>query len=419
MHWYLRILLLLLIVAPGLGVQGQASYRQGHIVKNNGDTLSGLVKESFTPRESKVCIFKEDKKSKVSKYYPGEIKSYGFTDDDYFESREVMIKGKPVQVFARVLLEGPMNLYYHGKNKEVLYHIEKEDDGEVVELANRDREVELESNWTYNIYRSYAEAKIPEYKNTLYFLFEDSEAARNQVGSLKYNDQSFINITKTYLNETCDEADCITYENDLRESRERFGVYSGVYVSKMFFEDGGAESLVRASIPVGVYYQLPLAFIHKRLFFQNELNYRHIQYDKLYNPPNETGYEKLEWDVIGIPLLLQYQISTGKISPMIGFGKELGIVVSSDVVAVTYDENIDEIITAEEHIYRIQKGSWFVDLGLDFELNTNLSLFTKLRVQRHQNKVIANQYENQFTFKVADGTMFETYSLAFYMGIRF
>lgn len=413
------LILLMLFVALGNDVNAQANFREGHIVFNNGETLSGLIRESFTPRKSKVCIFKEDKKAKKEKYYPEDIKSYGFTGDGQYESRIVVIKGQSELVFARVLLEGPVNLYYHGKNKEVLYHLEKEDNGEVIELVNRDREIELESNWTYNIFRTYEESKIPEYKNTLYFLFEDSQEAQKQVNDLKYNHKAFINITKTYLNETCDEPDCITYENDLRKVRERFGVYSGVYISAMSFEDGGAESLVRVSIPIGMYYQIPLSFIHNRLFFQNELIYRRIQYDPLYNIPNETIYEELEWDVIGIPLLLQYKLSTAKVSPVIGFGKELGFVVNSDIISITEDVFYDEIITATEHIYKYQKGSWFVDLGIDFELSSDFSIFTKFRLQRHQNKVIANKYENQFTFNVANGTMFETYSLAFYLGLKF
>jgi hypothetical protein len=146
-----------------------------------------------------------------------------------------------------------------------------------------------------------------------------------------------------------------------------------------------------------------------------------MEYDELYNIPNETIYSKLKWDVVGVPLSIQYRYSVKKVSPTIGFGKEFGFVVNSDIVAITEGKFPEDepIITSNEFIYKYQKGGWFLDLGCDFELNSRLSLFSNIRIQHYRNKVIADQYEDNFTFKVAEGTAFDTYSAALHIGVRF
>ena len=56
---------------------------------------------------------------------------------------------------------------------------------------------------------------------------------------------------------------------------------------------------------------------------------------------------------------------------------------------------------------------------MDYYVNRKLSLFSNIRIQHYQNKVISYHYEDQFTFKVADGTALETFSAALHVGVRF
>lgn len=420
MNRTLRLILLLLIAVPFNGVLGQANYMEGRMITLQKDTLFGLIKDGFTPRDSRVCIFKENKKAKPVKYYPSDLQSYQIYGGKYYVAKDVTVKGEETRVFTLVLLEGDLNLYHQRDDKEISYFIEK-DPGELIALVNRDREFELKSNWEYYGYTSYSDWKIPEYRDTLYDLFSDSREVQSQVYSVKYTPKSFMNITKAYVKETCQGGNCISYENQLRSTRERFGLFSGVFLSKIYFDDSGAESNVKTTVPVGVFYSIPLSFLHDRLSFQNEVIYKWMEYDELYNIPNETIYSKLKWDVVGVPLSIQYRYSVKKVSPTIGFGKEFGFVVNSDIVAITegiFPED-EPVITSNEFIYKHQKGGWFLDLGCDFELNSKLSLFSNIRIQHYRNKVIADQYEDNFTFKVAEGTVFDTYSAALHIGVRF
>ncbi len=338
----------------------------------------------------------------------------------YYAAKDVSVKGKIKRVFTLVLVEGELSLYHQTKDKEFSYYLET-DSGELIPLVNRDRNFKGQSDWIYKGYTTYNEAKIPIYKDTLYDFFSDTKRVQDQVYNVRYNSKAFMYITKAYLHETCKGSDCITYESKLNTTRERFGAFTGVFMSKIYFEDSGAESYVKATVPIGLFYTLPLSFLHERLTFQNELIYRMLEYNELYNPPNETQYTKLRWDVVGIPLSIQYNTSFNRVSPTIGFGKEIGFVVNSDIVAVTegkFPED-DPIVTSNEFIYRFQKGGWFLDLGCDYKLNNKISLFSNLRIQYYQNKVISDQYENQLTFKIAEGTRFDTFSAALHLGVRF
>ena len=420
MSQILRLILVPLMIIPLTGVFGQANYREGRVITVQNDTLYGLIKDGFTPRNSKVCIYKENKKAKAVKYYPGDLLSYQHAGGKYFDTKLVSVKGENKQVFTQVLLKGDINLYHQREDKETSYFLEK-GGGDLIPLVNRDREFERQSNWTYPGNRTYAESKIPEYKDTLFYLFSDISTVQSQVFSVKYTSKAFMDISKAYVDASCQGTDCISFEDKLLRTRERFGAYTGIFMSRIFFDDSGAESNVKTTIPLGIFYTIPLTFLHDRLSFQNELVYRYMEYKPFYNPPNVTDYKKLRWDVIGVPLSIQYRMSVKRISPTIGFGKEFGFVVYSDIIAETegvFPED-DPIVSSNEFIYRFQHRGWFLDIGCDFELNPKVSLFSNIRIQHYQNKVIANQYENKLTFNVAEGTLFDSYSAALYFGVRF
>jgi hypothetical protein len=141
----LSLIVLLVIVASLTEVYGQANFSEGRVITAQSDTLFGLIKDGFTPRNSKICIFKEDKKAKAIKYYPQDLKSYQIAGGVYYASKEVLVKDEIKQVFALVLLEGDLNLYHQREDKENSYFIQK-DQGELIALVNRDREYEITSN---------------------------------------------------------------------------------------------------------------------------------------------------------------------------------------------------------------------------------------------------------------------------------
>jgi len=258
MYRILRLILWLLIVAVPAGVNGQANFREGRLITSQNDTLYGLIKDGFTPRNSHVCIFKENKKAKAVKYYPNDLISYQITGEIYYAAKDVISKGEHKRVFTQVLLEGDLNLYHQPEDKENSYFLEKES-GTLIPLVNRDRDFDRDSNWKYRGYTTYEEAKIPEYKDTLYYLFRDSRVVQSQVNNVKYTPKSFMDITKTYVDATCGGSNCISYEDKLKRTQEKFGAYSGVFLSKIYFDDSGAGSYLKATLPIGIFYTILLS----------------------------------------------------------------------------------------------------------------------------------------------------------------
>ncbi|MEO7989451.1 MAG: hypothetical protein ABI663_07920 [Chryseolinea sp.] len=102
---------------------GQGDYRQGYIIKSNGDSISGYVGYRGKKSNYKSCLFKESKKGEKIRYSPSELKAYGIIDDRRFESKRVEIdSGRAEMRFIEIIIKGAVSLYSY-KN---IYFIEKD-----------------------------------------------------------------------------------------------------------------------------------------------------------------------------------------------------------------------------------------------------------------------------------------------------
>lgn len=87
-------------------------FREGYVILNNNDSISGLVSYSAGNKNLARCTFKLTRKSDPVYYSPEEIQSYGFFDDKKFVSLQHADVALPEgRVFVRVLAEGVLNLY--------------------------------------------------------------------------------------------------------------------------------------------------------------------------------------------------------------------------------------------------------------------------------------------------------------------
>jgi hypothetical protein len=65
----------------------QVGFRQGYIVKNNGDTLTGLVFYGMNGRFAEACRFKRFEIIREVTYGPDDLLAFGFRNGRHFESR--------------------------------------------------------------------------------------------------------------------------------------------------------------------------------------------------------------------------------------------------------------------------------------------------------------------------------------------
>jgi hypothetical protein len=416
MKYTLKSPAILAFLAIALSASGQASFRPGSIVTLQNDTVHGWIRDCGQSRDARVCLFKPDRKSEVVKYHPSEIKSYREDGRKYLVARDIPVRGDTLNVFTDVLLDGAVSLYFYRKDREMSYFIEK--DGELTTLINIDMSVQRRSEQGVYAYSNPVGVTVPLYQDTLYALFQDSEEAMKQIRGTGYDHESLMDLTRAYINETCEGDRCITYERDLRWPRDHFGLYSGVQFSKSMYADSDTESDLITTVPAGIFYNIPLSTINDRFAFQVETVYRRFSYDRFLNLPEGTLERIMEWDEVGIPLLFNYRLSVKRFSPLVGAGAELGFVVRSDVQYTEQSPIPGEIDVQDLFVYWLQRGL-FIDAGVDYALTPGLSLFANIRIQRQMNLVISNEYYNNFTFNNTMGDRFATYFAALHLGIRF
>ncbi|MFH0756220.1 MAG: hypothetical protein V2B15_02900 [Bacteroidota bacterium] len=412
------VLAIVLLMALATGVFGQMNYRKGRIITLNNDTIEGLVRDIGMLQSSKECLFKENRKAKPLAYLPGDLMGYELSGYKHYASKEWIRDGGYSRLFAEVLIRGDLSLYHNWRNKSLAYYLEN-DSGIQTGLQNVEFNLRRRSeNGYYATYGDQVQGFIPVYRDSLRSVFRDSENTYSQVEQVEYRMKPIMEITKSYLGETCEGEECITYEKNLRLTRDRFGIFAGVQLTQMFYSKSMVESLITPSYPVGIFYQIPLSLVSERISFQAEVLYRHLNYDPLCNLPIGHTERTLQTDVVGIPLLFHYRMSVHRFSPTLGLGNELGFVLGSDV-RYNYIDEEGEPVEDRYFVHSINKGGWFLDVGLDFDLSRDISLFTKLRIQSYRSKIIDNKVENNVTFKVAEGEEYFTYAAALYVGLKF
>ena len=80
-HWPgILVVALLACLVFSTAIQAQ-DFREGYVITNNGDSITGLVSYSAGNKNLARCTFKATRKSDVVYYSPAEVESYGFVGD--------------------------------------------------------------------------------------------------------------------------------------------------------------------------------------------------------------------------------------------------------------------------------------------------------------------------------------------------
>ena len=430
MNNYHGALLLVTLFVFGVGLNGQMNYKNAYIITSENDTIYGLINDGGGYMNSRVCLYKENKKSEPIRYYPGDIKAYRFIGDKYYSTKEVLINSKYIPVFTDVLIEGKVNLYHHWRNEEMSFYLEKES-GNPIGLLYKKAVIPVSSDSLKGLAKNegistsysakysnqnHTSVNIEYFKDTLRSIFANSDAALNQLETLKYKQKSMQNITRTYINETCEGNDCILYEKDLNKTKPFFGILSGVQLSKINFWastvrtdttveafQSPLESDMVPSVRFGILYNIPVSMINDRLSLQFELTANSIIYNQgTIRFPNYPVM-KLSMTTVSLPVLLKYTIPKRIASPAFAVGKETSFIVNSyiyDPKRIDPEDPNGGLL--KQVVHKNQRGGWFLEAGLSYKLGKNISMFSNIRVQTSHNMIVSKSHEyntsNQLTF---------------------
>lgn len=90
---------------------GQSDFRNGYVVLNHGDTISGLVNFKELGDE-KSCEFKSTQNPAAVTYLPNDIVGYGFIGGKVYRSRVVEVGSDSARIlFLELIVKGTLSLY--------------------------------------------------------------------------------------------------------------------------------------------------------------------------------------------------------------------------------------------------------------------------------------------------------------------
>jgi hypothetical protein len=256
-----------------LASKAQSDFRNGYIIKNDNDTLHGLIDYRGVKSNARKCVFKKDPNSESHVFTPGELTGFQFMNSKYYVSKFINAGSAPEQLFVECLIKGIVGIYYY-RDFDGEHYLIEDKDGRLYELKNDKREVVVGDS------KYYKESK--EYVGVLKAVLKDSPTTSRRVESMDLNHKSLVNIVHDYHNEVCRDQDCLSYTTKLPRSKSRLGVVVGLnrlsisetgeFSDDFFYlKNSRFESRIYPSI--GIFYKVNMPFIDERLHFQYEGTY--------------------------------------------------------------------------------------------------------------------------------------------------
>jgi hypothetical protein len=382
------LFLLLVFLLPGKEVRGQKIFREGYIVKKNGESLYGLVQYSANQDVPSVCIFKRFDIARVVNYSPNEILAFGYKNGNRYESNEINNK----KSFLEVFIMGEITLY-HSKSK---YYIEKDHTG-LIELNN--------GPVTYkSVGESKAFTKLPEF---LRYITEGKTGTISDRFNLKkeiipliisYNKES----GKSYYvyNRTITEKQISQKVIESENSINKFSLISGANLYTLNIKpntdnysisptDFLLNPKLETSLTWGLTYERQLSRKSDKFSLRLDLLYTKQTFYSYGKRPNNVGGTTIDdanfgFTGIKFPLLLQYSITGRRIIPYFNTGVAYQVFIDNNYSHIAEEENsYHEIRTTTDSNIKFKPGELTAmgGIGLRTRIYNNLALNISGRIE--------------------------------------
>lgn len=318
-----------LFVCFSIPAFSQDNFREGFIIQPTGDTLRGLVNYRKGWRNFKVCEFRSTSDGVTTEFTPQQIRGYGFTGDDVFESRLL----ETDSVFLEVLVRGEASLYRYID----AYWLQMQSAG-LVQIKNEK-------------VRKYVDGQlIGEYSNqhvaTLTMMFKDCDEVRNSMNRVSFTEKSLTRAVQRY--NTC-KGSTSHILNTKPWINANFGISVGLNISNLRFKSKLEDfrSLTKPSPRATSF--LPAAMVEigsprvsERFKVVVSIMYLHTNYE-LYDKWKHglsTIRDYTEFDVkqLKIPVGIRYTFPGKRITPFLTAGFSYGHNFSLDKSSVRYLE---------------------------------------------------------------------------------
>jgi hypothetical protein len=353
----IRSCLVFLFVFVFIPLLAQVDYRKGYIIKNNGDSLSGLVAYPTIKKSHLICYYKFDKGSKSEKFSPEELVAYGIFGDKRFESKRVFVEGVSTLSFLEVLVKGDLSLYGMGY---IFYY-------------ERDTLMELPS----------VKRSGTSYVGVLNLLLNECNLRADDT---KYEQRDLINLVQNY-NRCLSEAGFV-FKATLPWTRFNYQLLGGVTYSNMRMENFGNISFnpsTGAFLGAGTEISLPR--LNEKIFYSIELNYYKSLfqgYREILQPMSFRSDLVINMSLLRVPLGVRYNFFSDYNSPYIKGGAVGGFNVGSTYNYITEIESSGSVTTTVSSgklQTKAQIGFW-MSAGYQRAVTGRYKLFIEARFEK-------------------------------------
>ena len=100
--------IILIFVIFSQSVHSQSNFKDGYIIKNNGDTLFGKINDVGTKYMCKNCKFKKSKSEAEKIFSPKDLTSYRIKNGRYFITNKL----NDNLVFIEKIISGKLSIYF-------------------------------------------------------------------------------------------------------------------------------------------------------------------------------------------------------------------------------------------------------------------------------------------------------------------
>ncbi len=387
------LLFLVIVISSFTGsLFAQKIFREGYIVKNSGESLTGLVGYSAKHGMPSVCTFKRFDIARTIVYSPGEIQAFGYWNGNRYESGE--INGK--MTYLEVIITGKIVLYQKGSR----YFIEKDHSG-LIELGKG----------PFSYHSDEGNKEFRSLSEFLTFLTEgkagsvpENFSAKNEIIPLITDYNKVSGAGYNVFNRSISEKQLSQQTWKSGANENRIGFVGGVNLYMLnqkltpaMYRHPWAHYVPdpeKETGPVfGITYERLLSRRTDRFSARVDLLYNSQNFycygERSNNAGGTTTRDDANFNFKGIkvPLLIQYSFTGGRIVPYVNAGISYQYFIQTDYYHVYEIEDImHEITTYEDRnmLFKTGELSGVGGVGVRARISGKLNLHLMLMVEAGQ-----------------------------------
>jgi len=335
-----------------IGLFAQADFRDGFIVKQNADTVYGLLDYKGDLMSGQICKFKNNKLSKAEEFTPNDILGYGFVDGKNYVAKTLDF-GEDINVlkqkyFIEYLVKGTVNLYYFRNSEKDHYYLES-DKYEIKELRTIERIKKDELG---------RETIVPykEYLGVLKVYLTDCEAIKPRLENFSIGFDNLIILISDYNKCICSE--CHVFVKPKPILKSSFGIVGGnvlsnlktntdfaYYMKKLNYQTDFDEIIgnfkLSSNFNFYLFYNLVLPRINEKISLEFEAQYCNNKYIGFFENALASSDFILKNKSLKFPVLIKYTYPGKKYRPFMFFGAAYcrNTMLYSEIYRINYPIN--------------------------------------------------------------------------------